>query len=313
MIIIDDNSGIPRGKETVCALGLFDGVHKGHRYIIDTAVSEAKKAGRASAVFCFKTDSVTSKGHDGRLEMLLDDEQKRERIALAGADYLYSPDFEELKGMRPEEFVRDILYGKMGCTGAVCGEDFTFGRGAVGKAEDLVRLGSKYGISVTVAPPLTEDGVTISSTLIRKLIRQGEIKKANELLGYRFCFELEVEHGFQRGRTWNFPTINQSIPRGRVLPRFGVYCSRVSFEGRRYDAVTDIGLKPTVNAELTRPLAETFILDYEGDLYGKKVKLELYEFLRAEKRFDSVDELKAEIQRNTMQAQKYFQQSGDLI
>ena len=98
-----------------------------------------------------------------------------------------------------------------------------------------------------------------------------------------------------------------------MLQRFGVYCSRVSFEGRRYDAVTDIGLKPTVNAELTRPLAETFILDYEGDLYGKKVKLELYEFLRAEKRFDSVDELKAEIQRNTMQAQKYFQRSGDLI
>ena len=309
MIIIDDNSGIPQGKETVCALGLFDGVHRGHRYIIDKAVSQAKASGRASAVFCFKTDSMTSKGHDGRLEMLLDDEQKRERIALAGADYLYSPVFSELKGMRPEEFVRDILHGKMGCTAAVCGEDFTFGRGAVGKAEDLVRLGKKYGISVTIAPPLQDGDVTISSTLIRKLIRQGEIVKANDLLGYHFGFELEVEHGFQRGRTWNFPTINQSIPRGRVLPRFGVYCSVVRFGDKVYEAVTDIGLKPTVEAELTRPLAETFIFGYEGDLYGKKVELQLYEFLRPEKRFESIEELKSEIRRNTLQAAVYFKQN----
>ena len=312
MIIIDDNSGIPQGRESVCALGLFDGVHRGHRYIIDTAVSQAQQSGRASAVFCFKTDSVTSKGHDGRLEMLLDDDQKRARIALAGADYLYSPEFADLKGMRPEAFVRDILYGKMGCTGAVCGEDFTFGRGAVGKAEDLVRLGEKYGISVTIAPPLKDGDETISSTLIRKLIRQGEIVRANELLGYHCGFELEVEYGFQRGRTWNFPTINQAIPRGRVLPRFGVYCSRVSFEGKKYEAVTDIGLKPTVEAGLTRPLAETFILDYEGDLYGKKVKLQLYEFLRPEKRFDSIDELKSEIRRNTLQAAVYFKEHSVL-
>ena len=310
MIIIDDNSGIPRNERTVCALGLFDGVHRGHRYIIDTAVSKARSIGASSAVFCFKTDSVTSKGHDGMLEMLLDDNMKSERIAEAGTDYLYSPEFSDLKGMRPEAFVRDILLGKMGCVGAVCGEDFTFGRGAVGKADDLKRLGEKYGIEVTVARALTADGVTISSTLIRKLIRQGEIAKANELLGYRFGFELPVEHGFQRGRTWNFPTINQSIPRGRVLPRFGVYCSRVSVEGRTYNAVTDIGLKPTVEADLTRPLAETFILGYEGDLYGKNVRLELFEFLRPEKRFESIDELKAEIRRNTMQAQRYFEENG---
>ena len=151
-------------------------------------------------------------------------------------------------------------------------------------------------------------GEVISSTEIRRCVREGEIAKANEMLGYHFGFCLEVEHGFQRGRTWDFPTINQQIPKGRVMPKFGVYCSTVEIDGNKYAGVTNIGVKPTVHVE-TAPLAETFIMDYHGDLYGRKLKLELHEFLRPEKMFDSFDSLREEIAKNKEQAVRYFEKN----
>ena len=151
-------------------------------------------------------------------------------------------------------------------------------------------------------------GEVISSTEIRRCVREGEIAKANEMLGYHFGFCLEVEHGFQRGRTWDFPTINQQIPKGRVMPKLGVYCSAVEIDGNKYAGVTNIGVKPTVHVE-TAPLAETFIMDYHGDLYGRNLKLELHEFLRPEKMFDSFDSLREEIAKNKEQAVRYFEEN----
>lgn len=304
MILLTDTDHVPKEK-TACALGLFDGVHRGHQMIINEAVSAAKEKGVKSAVFSFKTNTVTSKGHDGRIEMLMSDDEKHEKMERLGVDYIFSPDFESFKGMPPENFVRDIIRDKLNCICAVCGTDFTFGRGAVGKADDLVRIGKKYGIEVIVLDKLAIDGEEVSSTVIRKYIRTGLISKANKLLGRRFGFDLEVEHGFQRGRTWDFPTINQKIPKGRVMPRFGVYCSKVLIDGKWYRGVTNIGIKPTVN-EIVSPLAETFIIDYNGNLYGKKIKFELFEFLRPERKFDSFDELKQEILKNTQQTIRYF-------
>lgn len=305
MILLTDNDYIPKEK-TACALGLFDGVHRGHQLIIKEAVKISRQTGGKSAVFCFKTDTVTSKGHDGRVEMLISDDEKHEKMRQLGIDYIYSPNFEKFKSMPPEIFVTDILKKRLNCSHAVCGKDFTFGRGAVGKAEDLVRIGERHGITVHIIDPLKYGEEIISSTEIRHSIRCGNIAKANEMLGYRFGFELEVEHGFQIGRTWDFPTINQKIPRGRVLPKFGVYCSKVNIDGNWYSGVTNIGIKPTVKENITTPLAETFIIDYEGDLYGKILKLELYEFIRPEKKFDSFEELKAEIKRNTEQTKCFF-------
>lgn len=290
---------------TVCALGLFDGVHRGHRLIIQNAVAEAGKRGAKSAVFTFQTDSVTSKGHDGRFEMLLTDREKRRHFEELGADYLFSPVFGDYKSMPPEVFVKEVLKERLNCLCAVCGTDYTFGSGAAGKAEDLVRLGKKYGIEVMVIEQLKQNGGVISSTEIRRLIRQGEVSKANVMLGYRYGYTLPVEHGYERGRTWNFPTINQKIPKGLVLPRFGVYCSKVLIDGKWYSGVTNIGVKPTVHVK-TEPLAETFIIDYEGDLYGRELELRLYEFVRPERVFDSFEELKAEIGRNTQFVKEYF-------
>lgn len=304
MVNLTDSDYIPKQK-TAVALGLFDGVHRGHRLIIGKAVEKASENGMKSAVFCFKTDTVTSKGHDGRIEMLMTDKDKGEAIESLGVEYLFSPDFNRMKSLPPEIFVRDVLVKRLNCGFAVCGTDFTFGRGAVGKAEDLVRIGKKHGIEVSVIDQLTYEGEAVSSTEIRRLIRHGEISKANEMLGYKYGYKIEVEHGFERGRTWNFPTINQKIPKGLVLPRFGVYCSKVLIDGKWYTGVTNIGIKPTVHVN-TAPLAETFIIDYEGDLYGRKLELRLFEFVRPEKTFESFEALRDEISRNTEYTKNYF-------
>ncbi|MDE6148724.1 MAG: bifunctional riboflavin kinase/FAD synthetase [Ruminococcus sp.] len=303
MIDITENKCVCLHK-TAVALGLFDGVHKGHQAVIQQAVNK-KNNEIKSAVFSFKTDTITSKGHDGRLEMLLTDKAKQQHFENLGVDYLYSPDFSHFKDMTDEDFVKRVLKDNLNACVAVCGEDFRFGKNAMGNAKRLVQLGEKYEFEVCVVNQLVMNGGAISSTKIRRLINEGNISQANEMLGYKYGYTLPVEHGYERGRTWNFPTINQMIPEGLVLPRFGVYCSIVYVGDELYKGVTNIGVKPTVKVN-TAPLAETFIINYDGDLYGREIKIELCEFVRPEKYFDSFDSLKAEIGRNIEFTKQYF-------
>ena len=304
MIFIDEEQ-YARPYKTAVALGLFDGVHRGHQKVIGQAVAR-KSADIKPAVFTFKTDSVTSKGHDGRIEMVLTDEEKCRHFEELGVECLFSPEFSHFKDMSAEDFVRKVLKGRLNACFAVCGEDFRFGHKAEGDAEMLKTLGAEYGIEVCIVGQVSIHRNAVSSTEIRRFIRSGDISKANEMLGYKYGYSLPVEHGFERGRTWNFPTINQAIPKGLVMPKFGVYCSKVTIDGRKYIGVTNIGVKPTVKVE-TAPLAETYIIGYEGDLYGQTVSIELYEFVRAERTFASFDELKAEIARNTEFTKRYFE------
>lgn len=303
--MIEINKGFSPDKGTVCALGLFDGVHRGHRLVINTAMTLAEELGVRSAVFTFKTDTVTSKGHDGRIEMILSDDEKRRHFEDMGIDLLYSPAFDELKDMTAENFVKEVLVGMLGCRAVVCGSDFRFGRGAEGDCNTLELYGRIYGIDVRVCDKLSYKGEEVSSTVIRECIRSGRIEKANELLGYIFGLRLNVEHGRQIGRTWNFPTINQIIPQGQIMPKFGVYATRVVVEGRELFGVTNIGVKPTLKAH-DAPLAETYILDFSGDLYDREIEILLDKFLRPEKGFDSIDELRAQIAKDTQKVRKFY-------
>lgn len=303
MIFITEEQNVRRYK-TAVALGLFDGVHRGHRTVIEQAVKRKNDHIKA-AVFSFKTDSITSKGYDGKVEMLLTDNDKNKLFEKLGSDIVFSPDFSHFKDMSAEDFVRTVLKDKLNACFAVCGEDFRFGRGAQGNAEVLKSLCDKYGIEVCVVKQLKVNGGVVSSTKIRRLIHEGQISKANEMLGYTYGYDLPVVHGFELGRTWNFPTINQEIPQGLVLPRFGVYCSKIYIDGKKYFGVTNIGVKPTVKKDIA-PLAETFIFDFQGDLYGDMIRIELCEFVRTERKFDSFGKLKAEIARNIEFAKKYF-------
>lgn len=306
--MIEIHAGEIPVTETVCALGLFDGVHRGHRLVIETAVKLAQQRGLRSAVFTFRTDTVTSKGHDGRIEMILTDTAKQEHFRALGVDHLYSPDFRELKDMTGDEFVREVLINRLRCTAVVCGDDFRFGRGAKDDCNSLRFYGQKYGFEVHVCDKLNFEGEEVSSTAIRQYIRTGHVDKANRLLGYTFGFCLEVEHGRELGRTWNFPTINQTVPRGQILPKFGVYASRVLIGGDEYKGVTNVGVKPTLRAH-DMPLAETYILGYSGDLYGQRIDVMLDKFIRPEIGFDSFEELKAQIARDTQTVRDYYSHS----
>lgn len=290
----------PLSERTAVALGVFDGVHLGHRLVIDRAV-ELSGGGIKAAVFTFRSDTVVNKGS----ERLLTDAEKQRRLSQRRIDYLCSPSFDEVRDISTEDFVRDVLAGRLRCRYAVCGRDFRFGRGALGNAGLLKALGEKYGFEAIVLDKLALKGETVSSTVIKEHIRRGEIVRANELLGYRFGYREPVIHGQELGRTWDFPTINQQLPAGVTVPRFGVYCSNVKAEGKVYTGVTNIGIKPTVG-NIAVPLAETYIIGFNGDLYGKTVRVGLERFLRPERKFGSIEELRRQIALDTEEAAKQW-------
>ncbi len=285
-------------NSTAVAMGLFDGVHLGHRSVIKRAVEIAEEnIGIAPAVFTFETQSVTSKGDNG-VEYLLPRQLKHKLIEGLGVKYIYSPDFADVKNMWAEEFVEQVLKDRLKAEFVVCGEDFRFGRNASGNVEILKKLCKNYGIKVNVVSPVrVEGGMKISSTMIRELIKKGKISDANRLLGDKFQFKLPVVYGHQIGRTLNFPTINQCFDGRQVMPKFGVYASTAEVDGRLYPAVTNIGMKPTV-ANTDTPVAESFIAGFDGDLYGESIKISLVDFIRTECKFDSLHELKAQIARD---------------
>lgn len=298
MVDLTGTNNVPSGS-TAVAMGLFDGLHYGHKTVIRYAADIAESnPGIEPAVFTFDTASVTSKGNGG-VECILSREMKFELIEQLGVKYIYSPDFMNFKDLTGEEFVELVLCGKLSAKFAACGEDFRFGKGAKCGVEELDRLCRKHGIRLYVVPPVRErQGIRISSTMIRELIRNGDIEQANLLLGSHFTIKLPVAYGRQLGRTLDFPTINQYLPKRQVMPKFGVYASKAEILGKIYRSVTNIGVKPTVGSEA--PLAETYIIDFDGsDLYGETAKISLISFIRPEMKFDSVDALKAQIARDT--------------
>ena len=284
--------GSEMNVKSAAALGIFDGVHLGHRAVINRAVEIACINGVIPAVFTFDTATVTSKG---RTDHLFPTGIKHSVITELGAEKILSMPFESLKNYTAEEFVREILCGELNAAYAVCGEDFRFGRNASGNTDTLKELGKKYGFEVDIVPAVKdENGHRVSSTFIRKLLAEGDIREANRLLGSPYSFKLKVENGFRIGRTLNFPTVNQYFEKGQAPLCYGVYASRAEYGGKSYPAVTNIGMKPTV-ANTDVPLAETHIIGFEGDIYGEEVKISLLAFLRPEIKFDCIDDLKRQI------------------
>jgi riboflavin kinase/FMN adenylyltransferase len=260
-------------KNKSIALGYFDGVHTGHQAVL--------KAAPNTDVFTF--DSRQSGN-------ITTDVVKHKLLKQFGANNIYSYSFESIKNLSPEEFVSGILHGELRAETICAGFNFRFGKGAQADAQELSRLCGKLGIKTIIAPPVE----AVSSTLIRKLIVQGGIEAANELLGYEHFYELEVVGGNRQGRTIGFPTINQNMPESCVNPRFGVYASRAEIHGNHYKAITNIGVKPTAG-EHKNITIETHIIGYGGDLYGEVIKVSLLKFIRPERKFNSFGELTQQI------------------
>ena len=203
--------------------------------------------------------------------------------------------------LEPESFFNGILRNFMHAGAIFCGDDFHFGKGASGDTALLQRYCKDAGIRFEVVPPLLDDGAPVSSTRIRAALREGDIPLANRLLGYPYMTDGEVVHGRHLGRKLGFPTINQLFSPEDLIPRFGVYATIAEIDGKRYVGATDIGVKPTVG-EGYAPAAETYLLDFDGDLYGKNITLSYYAFLRGERKFSSLAELTETVLRNAAQA-----------
>lgn len=283
-------------EKTAVALGLFDGVHLGHRKIIEFA-KRFEKSGFVPAVFTFKNATVTEK-QGRKQEYIYTDCQKNTVLEKLGMKYCFSADFSSLKDLSGEEFMREILIKKLNAYHVVCGHDFRFGRNAECGIEELIGYGQKHGFGVVIGPDIMYDGEKISSGKIRTLLAEGEICHANSLLGARYNITGEVVHGNRIGRTIDFPTINQCFAENQLVPKRGVYHTLTEIDGRKYTSVTNVGVKPTVEKNI-QPLAETHILDFSGDLYGKNIKVEFCGYIRGEKKFASVEELKNQISADT--------------
>ncbi len=278
-------------KGFAIALGMFDSVHIGHRAVIDAAV----KSGYRSVVLTF--DKIPSKGE----KTVLNESEKQQKLLSVGADDVRVLEFEAVKDYSPQEFL-DYLTSNIETKKICCGFNFRFGKGAEGDTKLLRYYCEENGIEYYEAPEIKSDEVTVSTTYIKKLLSKGKVEKAAELLGERFSFTAEVVKGDSRGRLLGFPTANQIYPKDKIEVKFGVYHTKVEVDGQIFDGVTNVGVRPTFKNDFIS--AETYIIDYDGDCYGKQLRLSFVEYIRGERKFENAEELAKEICKNVQYVRK---------
>lgn len=282
------NESLPHAERSV-ALGVFDGLHLGHRAVISAARNTPI---RGRVLPTATVLSITGIGKSSG--MLLTEDAERIQAATLGVDEWFNVPFESIRDLTPSAFVREILHEKLGAVTVCCGENYRFGKGGVGTAADLKTLCADYDIEVCIVPTVCRDGEVVSSTAVRQALTDGDPFRAMQLLGRPYTITYPVRAGNHLGSTWGVPTVNQPFPDGAAAVKFGVYASLVVIDGVQHRAVTNIGVHPTVK-ENAVPQAETFIAEYDGDLYDTSVSVQLIRFLREERKFASVEELKAQI------------------
>ena len=290
-----------------CAIGNFDGVHAGHQKLLELAAK--KSAGiTKSAVFTFSVP--TSRLKNG-ISLLTSPEERYPIFRDLGIELLILADFEDIASLSPERFTQEILFDRCRVRHIFCGFNFRYGKSAAGNAKSLQSTFSALGGRVDVIPPYRLDGHTVSSSEIREALSVGNVGRARRMLTRPYAVTAEIVHGKQLGRTLGFPTANQQFPLDRLVPKFGVYAVRVSVDGKAYDGVANVGIRPTVECT-SAANCEVYILDFAGDLYGKTVKTEFYEFLRPERHFADVRALVTAVQNDIHSAQQYFQDQKDI-
>lgn len=300
-LILREGADIKNG--CVLAVGSFDGVHIGHRAMLCELKRESERLSLPAAVFTFDI-SDSPKANKPLLALC---EKKYSLLKECGVDIVFSAPFCEVKDISAFDFATELIHKAFGARAVVCGYDFRFGAGREGNAELLQNWLSAERISVITPNPVLHNGAPVSSTLIRTLIANGEIKQANMLLGRAFGFCGSVVQGNRLGRTLGFPTVNQLYPEKLQLARFGVYAVYCRFGGKRYSGVANIGVKPTVSYN-SSPLCETHIFGFNGDIYGESIEIELAEFIRGERRFSSLESLKAQVEQDKEAALKLLKE-----
>jgi len=274
------------------ALGFFDGVHIAHQKIISSAVGYARENALTPIALTFDKSPLEILAPK-KVSYLTTNLQKENLIASIGAKTQYLKLSKELLDMSARDFILEILIKRYNIKYAVCGYNYRFGKNGNGNTDMLRSFGEKYGFLVKVCDCITKNGESVSSSKIRSLIECGSIAEANMLLGRSFFIEGNVCEGKHLGRTIGFPTANIFLEDLTVIPKKGVYKTLVTFEGKRFQAITNTGVNPTVGGERLR--TETYIPDLSENLYGKKLMIEFLDFIRPEIKFENIKQLKNQI------------------
>lgn len=298
-------------KPTVIALGFFDGVHKGHGALLSRAVERAAQLEAEPAVFTF--DRPPKEVVTGKPVFLINSAEDRQELIhrIYGIEQVILAPFDEkMMTMHWENFITELLIKQYGAVHLVAGHDYHFGYKNQGTPELLQQKCQELGIGCDIIPKVEHDGITVSSTYIRTLVKDGELERAAEFLGHRHCLSQTVGHGHRIGRTIGIPTVNLTVPSHVLVPDHGVYVTRVYLpDGRSYPGVTNVGTRPTVS-QSDAISVETFILNFDGDLYEQHIRVEFCAHIRGEKKFNSLDALKEQIHKDIAKARDYFEENS---
>jgi riboflavin kinase/FMN adenylyltransferase len=293
----------PIGLSTCATIGIFDGVHLGHKQIISLLRKEAKEKGLSSCVITFHPHPQKVL-RDIQIPLIVPLKERLRLLEKEGIDvavcYSFTKDFAEISS---RDFVRDILVKKLGIKTIFVGPDFLFGRKREGNIELLENMGRTYDFETKIVEPVYLDDEIVSSTSIRKFIEDGMVKKAARFLGDYFFIEGRIKEGEKRGRKLGFPTANLDTD-WELFPKRGVYVTLANLDEERFRSITNVGIRPTFEAN--QLLIETHIFDFNGDIYGKSMRIEFIDRLRDERRFESIDALVAQISRDVVRAKEVF-------
>lgn len=305
MEIIQDTIEFQLKSRSAVAIGKFDGIHKGHVELLSHILKQ-KEQGLKAVVFTFHPSAAAFFGQAPDAELTTRCE-KRKMFEEMGIDILIEfPLNKETAATPAQEFVKKILVSQMKTAYIAAGEDLSFGYKGLGNKELLCKLQEEEGYQVKIIDKVYYKNQEISSSLVREMVEKGDMLTVRELLGRPYSFEGEVEPGNRLGRRLGMPTVNLYPVKEKLLPPKGVYFSRVIYEGNSYHGITNIGQKPTVkeNADIS---VETYLYGFQGDLYGKEIVTELLQFKRPERKFESVEALKRQMERDIQEGGEFFQ------
>src|SRR5882762_7366918 len=302
-----DNADIAR--PTVLTLGVFDGLHLGHQFIMKTVVERARAIGAVPTVITFEPHPRAVLHPESAPPLLQTFDQKIEALGVLGIEQTIVIHFDEaFSQIRAEDFLRDVVVDRLQAKEVYLGRGFAFGHNREGNIELLRRVSAELGFLADEVPEVQFRSQRVSSSKIRKLLSEGRVSLARRLLGRPYGVEGRVERGAERGATLGFPTANLH-PHNRVIPRNGVYVTGTLIDGQWRRSVTNLGVRPTFGVE-KEPSVETFVMNWAGDLYGDVVRVRFLRRLRDERKFGSVAELTAQIEKDVSRAQSYFERSG---
>ena len=308
MQVEEELGKLPAEKDMLLTIGVFDGVHLGHRYLISQLTELARQQGLLSGVVTFRQHPQEVLSPQTKLPFLTDLAQRTNLLKNEGVEAIITLSFTpELAQLSAGQFI-GLLKKYLRMRGVVIGPDFALGQSREGNTDTLRRLGQEMGFSVTVVPPIIINGEVVSSTAIRNALAEGDMKRVQNLVGRPFSLHGRVIPGTRRGAELGFPTANLDTDPEQALPAEGVYVSWVHIDDQAYPSMTNIGKRPTFGG--SERVVEVYLLDYHGDLYGQELTIDIIERLRGEMKFDNLEELKKQIAEDVKQGRAILKTRG---